>query len=386
MKRTSYHDTLIRAELDSHVLDCVDDLLAEGYATAEAKKIAQERFGNIDDIANEVHLIDRPVFNTKFSPLTIATVLYSVLVLLLYLGITIVPLPVINDYAQLALFWWAELGVIGVTLLVDYWILQYTGLNSTIGAWAIFLFTLLQNICLTTILDIDHFEVVLHNLALVLLYSLVVLFFWQRLGLFWRKTILYSSGVITTAMIFTNHRLFEWLYRAKCLFITPDAITLTGCTQVTWFHPLLWPIYLVLASGIVFFGCGLVHYWQNSAITRLRKTNVTIIFVALLVIPWLVHDINNQAELDIIPWKHQINQAYREILGRDPEAKDMDFYASSRAFEHMSRVRNTLYTSAERKIKMNQLYQQLLHRDATAEEIDWHNRNQTSIGALHLLH
>lgn len=383
MKRTSYHDALIRAELDSHVLDCIDDLQAEGRTAAEAKIIAHERFGDITSVEQAVRAIDRPVFNTKFSPLTLASVGYATVAAVLYALIVSVATPLLNDYAQLALFWWAELGIIGITLIIDRWILQYTGLKRKTGAWAIILFTLLQNICLTAVLDIDHFEVVLHNAVIALLFSLIILFSWHRLSLTIRQLSSFFLSIITTIMVFTNQRLFEWLYREKCLFITPDSIAVTGCIQVPWFHPLLWPIYVILGLATGYLGYGLVRYWRNPSSLWQRKLLASGIIGALILVPWFVHDINNQAELDILPWKYQINQAYRDILGRNPESKDIEFYAASRAFEHMSKVRATLYQSPERKLKINQLYQQLLQREATTEEIQQHNQDQKSIGEIY---
>ncbi len=385
MKPKTYHDKLILAELNSHILDTVDELMADGYSQSAAEKLAQERFGNLNKTAKTLKTINHPVFNVKFSPLTWVTFFYCAITSLLVMGLKL-PLPsILQDFIQIALFWLAQVGVIGITMLISYWVLSYIGLHHHTWAWASYSLTFIQNCALIAILDIDHFEVLLHNLILLGLFYVTTFYTWEYLDLTWRKLLVYTYIIVSTVLVLINHRLFEWLYQAKCLFITPDAIAVASCVQVWWFSPLLWPIYLALIVATSYLGYGLVHYWKNAGSSWARKIISTSVIGVMLVLPWFIHDINNQSELDILPWKYQINHAYQDILGRNPETKDMNFYATSRAFEHMLRVRETLYNSTERQLKIHQIYQQILQRNATAEEIQRHNQHQQSIGEIYYL-
>lgn len=106
-----------------------------------------------------------------------------------------------------------------------------------------------------------------------------------------------------------------------------------------------------------------------------------IMFVPLS--PLFAYDVNNLGELDVIRWKSDIVLAYNELLDRDPEEKDIVFYAQTRAYLDMDRVRAALNESEERRVVISAQYKEQLGRDATEEEIEQAIQESSSITELY---
>jgi hypothetical protein len=144
----------------------------------------------------------------------------------------------------------------------------------------------------------------------------------------------------------------------------------------------LFPAYLFLLLGIPFLWLFVLQYVRNNGTRAYRKLSMSAVIVALPFMPLFVHDVNNYGELDILPWKADIYVAYAEILGRAPEQKDIDFYGMTRSYKQMEQVRDVLYRSAERRLKIDLLYREELHRSATEEEIDAYVESRSSVGTI----
>jgi hypothetical protein len=135
---------------------------------------------------------------------------------------------------------------------------------------------------------------------------------------------------------------------------------------------MLLPIYITLFIGIPYFIYFLIRYCLNKGSKIYRKIVLTSATISCLIVPVLFNDINNYNQISIIPWKAEIYNIYQEVLGRDPEEKDIEFYAITRAFKDMSKVRQILYTSKERKVKINLIFVEVLNRQATAKEVEFY--------------
>jgi hypothetical protein len=289
-------------------------------------------------------------------------------------------------YVQLFTLYWTYLGILGFLSSLIYLTIRYYGLRHRKIIWVIWSWIMLFGFSITIVLDIDHFEVNLHAIIALVMVGTALHANWTKLTTFAKRNLLYVTAWLVTLSTLMNWPIFQWLYKPQCLYLTPDGIPLVGalaqCQQVSWFSPLLWPLYAtgLAAAGYILYA--LLTYWRNTATKIIPAIILTAGIVATVLLPILWHDINNHGELDVLGWQVDINEAYQEILGRAPERKDLEFYASSRAYKHMSRVRDTLYHSPERKQKIILLYQAIVQRSPTEDELNQALKKRQSIETI----
>ena len=368
------------------MLDLVDDLVTQGLTPTAAQQQALQQFGDINTISQAVIKIHHPRFNWYWSPQTILLLLFILSGGVIFTSTLFITTPLIHDVLLIVKLWWYYLAIIIAGQLLNYRLIQYFSLRRITSFITLILTNLVASASLTIVLDIDDFETNLDALILAIVLTGLIGYFWKHISMRWRAVTLYIFSIISTLSILLNKPLWQGLYQARCFYITPDNIPLTGtltsCTQVTWFSPLMLLILLCLVGGWLLVIYKLKNYWLNRGTKIWQRSFVAMFFLGTIIIPIKIHDINNQAELDIIPWKYRIDKVYLNILGRLPENKDVDFYATTRSFEHMSKVQDTLYKSNERRLKINQLYQQFLQRNATKAEIDNYVNNKKTIPVI----
>lgn len=368
-------------ELKSHLEELTDDLVTQGLSVSAARTEAERQFGDLVTIKKEI--LQLHPFK-RWPVLVVSSVLYLLIGSLLYASNSLLPprglLGLWNE--RLIINWWSWLALVMI-LLLAWWIIQFYSLTSKIVVPAVVGFALVCGISITSVLDIDNFEVNLHALAAAIIFSVVVMLTWPRLSMHWRQWLLLGFVLLLSWNAIRQEPLFDRLLPISCLYLTPDAVPLTGvlqqCRQLPWTNLMLWPLY-----GVVIVGGGwLVWYvaqlWRNRGTYWYRKVITTAALVVLPVLPLMKNNLNNQGELDVIPWKRDIYAAYWDILGRSPETKDFEFYASSRAYLHMSRIREVLYASPERRLKIKLLFKEVLGRKGTRREIRYYAKSYLTI-------
>lgn len=368
-------------ELKSHLEELTDDLVTQGLSVSDARAEAERQFGDLVTIKKEI--LQLHPFK-RWPLLAVSSVLYFLVGGMLYVGNSLLParglLGLWNE--RLIINWWSWLALV-VILLLAWWIIQFYSLTSKIIVPVVVGFALVCGISITSVLDIDNFEVNLHALAAGIIFSVVVMLSWSRLAIHWRQWLLLGFVLLLSWNAMQQEPLFARLLPISCLYLTPDNIPLTGvlqqCRQLRWTNLMLWPLYGVVAVG----GSWLVWYvaqlWRNRGTYWYRKVITTAALVVLPVLPLMKNNLNNRGELDVIPWKRDIYAAYWDILGRAPETKDFEFYASSRAYLHMSRIREVLYASPERRLKIKLLFKEILGRKGTRREIRYYAKSYLTI-------
>lgn len=360
----------VRQEFESHIADKADELVGQGVEREEALRQARQSFGNIEKYEREVLTLNGT--QTFFTPTRLATV-GAVVAICLSLGTWLRQYPLTGVLFQPVLLGTVYLGLFAVVTRTLAWLLEYWGITSRTALWASLLFGVVVNMSLTLVNDLDNFLVPLHGVVLALLLLVALQRHWGALPIFVKKMFIYGFGIATTWSAIHGKALFAFLYTQPCLYLTRDTTPLTGilatCRQVPLAHPALWPLYaltlIALFAGVRFLG----RYWKNSSSRQYRKVALSVVFAALPLLPLTVHDVNNYGKVDVISWKPAIFQAYQEILGRDPEPKDITFYARTRAYTQLPRVREVLYQSVERTLVIDKLHREILGRSASAVEI-----------------
>jgi len=381
MANSDIHD-----ELQSHILDLVDEYTAQGLSPMEARQKAHKEFGDMRTIEESVKHIQGPhrLLGEKLFTLSIA-VYIATTALTILLARTFSSSPIGIEIGPIALGF-VMCGIVGVHLYSVERIIRFYGLRTphvlaTITAW-----TLLAHSAITIVLDIDKFEGILHALIVMGIFFGVTALTWRRLSLFWKKTLPYAvSGVIIFAAL-QEHRLLDFLGTMRCLFITPDAVPLEGalrsCAQVPFWDYLLWPIYISVIISFGVYGAYVKRSIFAQQTQTLHKIFVLLASCSIVVIPAMWRDVNNSGAVNIIPWQRAIYQEYQNALGRRPEKKDITFYAETRAYTQMERISAVLYASSERTLKIRLLYQEILQREPTTEELDRFIHNRTPVADI----
>lgn len=195
-----------------------------------------------------------------------------------------------------------------------------------------------------------------------------------------RQIILYSGVGLLILFAWREQGWLESSLFPGCLYLQPDPFTTAPnqCTQLSWVHPLLFLIYIKLGFSISM----IAHYgyilWVRSSVLY-RKVITTGAFVLMPITPFLMFGVNQSGTLDALPWKRDIYTAYVDILGRRPEQKDYDFYAQTRSYKHLSAVREVLYQSEERRLKIMLLYREILQREPSPDELDYYANSSLTI-------
>ncbi|MBI3963620.1 MAG: hypothetical protein HY341_01345 [Candidatus Kerfeldbacteria bacterium] len=362
----------IREELDSHLAELIEDFVADGFAPDAAEHEARRVFGNPTQLADAVAAIDgRRRFGTSFR-LSIVR-FYAFIALLL--GIVFVSgHPHINGtiVEPLALTW-LSVGVILLVTRVLHWVVEYTGYDTARPMLVGTAFSALVGMSITILFDVDKFLVPLYILALGILSAALGTAFWDRMSVMVRRVLVYGYGSIATWAALNAGLVLNLLGVQRCVYLTPDVLPipqdLAQCTQIPWQSSALYPFYAMLAIGLPYLGVFLFRYWQSHASFTYRKALLTLAVAAIPAVPSMTHDINNLGQLDVVRWKPAIFESYQDILGRDPQDKDIEFYAMTRAYRDLPRVRAVLYASHERQLKINLLYEESLGRPATEQEL-----------------
>lgn len=356
----------VREELEAHIGDLASEFVERGYSDADARTAAEQQFG--DAVAVENALVTR-----SLDARVVLGVTYALAGSALITALFSVREPVLQAQIQWAVFVWACLSVIAAVLVCICWAMEFYGMHSGLTLWVAVLLTLLVSMVVTLVLDIDNFEVNIHAIGLGGLLLVVGGALWSRFSVRIQQMLLYGYATAVTYSTLVEEPLFSFVGTARCLFLTPDAVPLTGvnvhCQQVSLLSGMLFPAYLFLLLGIPFLLKFLFTYVRDRGPRLYRKLSMSAVVFALPLMPLFVSDVNNYGELDILRWKADIYEAYHDVLGRSPEQKDIDFYATTRSYEHMEVVREVLYQSYERRLKIDLLHQEELGRHATEEEI-----------------
>lgn len=428
----------ILTELQSHIQERSEELRFKGLTPEKAQKQAAQEFGQLETVYQQVKSIKGSAWLLWLNPKALLLLAYcflTIALLIIYFGFKN---WLVGTIFEPLLLYWAGFSIVGGTVIISYWLIEFLGLGKHKTLWVTILFIALLNLPITAILDIDNFEVNVHAMFLGITLILLSRIFWPKLTIWWQKIIIYSYAIIATTSILREKPLFNFIGKARCLFLTPDNVPLTGalasCQQVQPWSGMLLPVHLTLLIGVPYFFYFLIRYWLNRGTQLYRKVILSCSALGLIMIPIAVGGINNYGQLDIIPWKAEIYQIYHEVLGRDPTAEDIEFYATTRAYQHLDLIKETLmnseeynidfnqapwrptieqiywdilgrdprtnelrfyavtrayqdlekvkqvlYQSTERRIKINLIFEEVLNRPATEEELDFYIRNKTSI-------
>lgn len=387
MAARSYQQQLVREELDAHIEDMTADLISDGMDPAEAKALAKREFGNQQDIEAEVLQIHRRWAWLPWSPAALISAVYGI-GLLIVVVITFVFFESIEGTAIEVITVWTIYGaIIGMALLILLWFSEYVGWHTRSMLFMGAAVSMLLAISLTIIFDIDKFETTIHAAAFSLLVILVGNVVWKYLGIRVRQVLVYLPVVIVLRSIITHDPLFSYIAKPGCWFITQDGPltgTLASCTQTYWWSPVLLPIYVTLIISTTYVGFYLVRYLRSQHVNIIRKVGMSAGFVSMIATPVFVHDINDHAWFDVLHKKPEIYQSYQDILGRNPTDSEMEFYAKTRSYEHMNKIRQVLLASDERTQKIHIIYNNTLGRDATEQELEQHSTNNDSISDIKL--
>lgn len=388
MAKASYQQKLIREELDAHIQDMVDDLVSDGMDPTAAKALAQQEFGDRQDIEAEVVLIHKRLAWLPWSPISIITTTYTLLLVIL-ITIAFSFFNSIEGTAfEVVTVWTIYGGVIGMGVLMIFWLSEYFGWHTRAMVFVSAAVTMVMALSLTVIFDIDKFESIIHAAAFSVLVIVIANFVWNSISVRFKQLLVYIQSIIVLRSIITHDPLFSYIAKPGCWFITQDA-ELTGalasCVQVYWWSPILIPIYLTGIISVGYVGYVLSKYIQAQMVSMYRKVGISLSCIGLVIVPVFIHDINDQAGLDILSKKPEIYQAYEDILDRQPTDSEMAFYAKTRSYEHMNKIREVLFASDERTQKINLVYKEILQRKASQQELTQHDTNKDSIADIYQL-
>lgn len=386
MKSKSYQQKLIREELDAHIEDMVKDLISDGMDPAAAQALAERNFGNIPEIEHEVIQIHSRLAWLPWSPTAIITCLYTLpLAILVIITLTFFE-SIEGTVFEVFSVWSIYGGVIGLALLIELSLSHYFGWQHRSMLFISGAITMLLAISLTIIFDIDKFETNIHAAAFSVMVILIGNFLWKTIGVRVKQIIVYLLTIIVLRSIITHNPLFSFIAKPGCWFITQDT-ELTGalasCTQTYWWSPILLPIYLTVIISGSYAVYVLSKYLQAQYIQWYKKAGVVAFFIVMVFTPMFVNDINDEAWLDILHKKPEIYQSYQDILGRNPTDSEMQFYAQTRSYEHMNKIREVLYVSKERTQKIQLVYKEILQRKATKKELDHHAKHKDTVDSIY---
>ncbi len=355
-------------ELDSHILDCADELVQLGYDRAAALQEAKVKFGDVDQVAAELARI-HPWLAVYADWIGLGV--FICVAPPLYLITQLANTNPIGFYAEGLLVWWCGAAVVVVTIILVRWSQQIFLLETRRSWWLSISLGLVAAVMLTAVLDINNYETAVYNAALAMILAALGSVLWPRLNIFAKQVSIYCviGGLIW--MSWREQGIAEHQLLRGCSYLRPSALDVhTLCEQIAWYAPRLLLLYgvLALAIGMILYYLG--HLWADRLMAPAKKGITTLALVLLPLIPFYVNGVNSTGAIDVIPWKQEIDEAYINILGRHPEEKDYTFYGYTRSYEHMSEVRAVLYASEERRIKITMMYENILGRTPTTEELD----------------
>ncbi len=355
-------------ELESHVLDCADDLVQLGYSPTDALNEAKQRFGDADQIARELQQL-HPWLAVYADWIVFGLLLLSIIPLYaLHFFAAKTLLGLASDYA---LLWWYGGALVIVTLLMLRWQFAIVPVTKRSGVCIALSLGFFVAACITIALDINNFETIIYNALLGLVTAAALLVSWQWLSLRQRQISLTVMIAVMIVFAWREEGLGEARLFDHCLYLVdqnPYAAPPASCEQVAWLSFYAVFMYAAAALAISYLGYYLVQLWRRgSQLYRKLITTGTLLLLPITAVQ--LSGINSLGALDVVAWKRDIYQAYVDILGRRPEEKDYLFYGTTRAYEHLSEVKAVLYQSAERTEKIKLLYQELLQREPSAEEL-----------------
>lgn len=374
----------IRVELEAHKADLREEFLRSGLSSEAAEQQVNQAFGDMDSILKET-LALQPSRSLPH-PLT----LLLIMSILFSFFISFIFFVLLGEQGQLALekplIWSLFFSLTLLALSLHKIIFEYIGFKTAKTATISLVVSLLMSFAGTALLDLNNFEVTIHLIGLAILLGIGLHVWWSRIPLKLKSLSLYLFSVLASFSAFTERPLFSFLGELRCLFIEQSTVPLTGglatCEQLPLWHPLLILLYVLVIGGGIYVAFFLLGFFRNSATNRIKKWILAVSFSFMSAAPLILPDLNRYGEMDIIPWKIEIYQAYSEILGRNPEQKDIEFYAQSRAYLNMLHLKEVLYQSEERKLKIDLLYQEILHRHASSEELDFLVDQQWSVDQI----
>lgn len=385
MNRTSFKEQDIREELENHIQEMVFDLVEQGIEQAAAEQQARAAFGDVDTAVEATLEVDGEVRWVR-RPGLFALGIYVAMMCMLIAAMLVTAPGVVSSQIQVLLLWWVFVGITAVVLTGIHWVLQYTGMATMQGLRVSLLLILFTSLSITSVLDVDNFEVNVHAVLAAILVYIVAASIWKQVTVDMRRGIIFAFAALVVWTTLIEQPLFGFIGTARCLFLTADTLSIVQvpaeCVRVPFLSRATAPLIILLLVGVPYVGAFVWKYWGSQATAISRKVLFTAGVVAMPVTPFIVTDVNNYGELDVIPWKADIYAAYEEVLGRSPEEKDIEFYAQTRAYENMDAVREVLYNSRERRLKINLLYMHYLGRSATTEEVDKYVQNRSTIADI----
>lgn len=372
----------IRLELASHLEEQEGELVRQGVTQDQARLQALELFGDV-----ERHL-QATVAVSAHSRFLVHPTTALLIVSLWFFMCSWILVAVLTDstgqfMAEKLFVWGGFLSLAGLGLCLNRFLMEYFGLKHQSIVYASLLLSSLLSFSLTALLDVNNFEVTLHLLMLAVALSIILHFVWKRQVVSVKQGVLYLFSLVAVLVAATEQPLFGFLSPLRCVFIQSDSTPLTGalssCQQLPLWHPLLLILYALVIGGGAYLLTIVWSIVKNKSTQLYKKIILVASLSSLGVMPVILPDMNKYGELDIIPWKIEIYTAYEEILGRQPEQKDIDFYARSKAYQDMLHLKEVLYESAERKVKIDLVYQEILKRPATSQEIQLWNEQQSTV-------
>ncbi|MFA6027974.1 MAG: permease prefix domain 1-containing protein [Patescibacteria group bacterium] len=365
-------------ELDAHLSEAMDFYLEQGVDKKEAHKKALADFGDRSLVIKQ--LLKENISSYYNFLATISFLLCGVIFIAGFIFSHSDFL--INAFFLKFIYIWAIFALMLIGLYYVKFINNFWGAFKNKTLLAIFSFIFIYNFIIVVFYDIDAIEIIMQNT--LLLTPLLALAFigkkYSKQYLFRLEKIIF---VIITLCTVAQKSVLSSLGSIKCLFITPDklssgASSFSSCQQLSFFSWNLLPFWLIAGASIGMLLFFLFNYLKSKQ-NIINKIFIGLTSTAMIVCPIFLFDSNNYHKVEIINWQPEIIQAYRDILGRDPEEKDMAFYAEHETYLYMDRIKDTLYQSQEREIKINLIYQKILKRSPSEEELSRYIENRMSI-------
>lgn len=372
----------IRAELDAHFDDAEAAYVREGFAPREAQMRALTEFG--DRASVETQLAEIGVDRAIPAAVLLGSAAYVIVLAVL----TAAEVAGVGKGTPLDILflWWLQAGVGIAAYLPVVWLTQYFGIRSVRTPATAFAFSFLVALSMTLVVDLNDFETSLHLAPLILALSLVAFRFWRRVPLTLQRASLMAVHAFAMFAAFANVRVFGFLRPESCLYLRPSGVPLVGelasCRQVTFPDPALVALIGVTLVFVALFSSSLAAFLRGAATAVGRKTAVLAFSIALPLAPLMTGNLNAYGQWDVLEWEPAIYAAYQDILGRNPQDKDIAFYAQTRSYLHMNRIRKVLAASKERRLVIDNVYTAAVGRPATDAEMAYHVDHRTPVDAI----
>lgn len=367
----------IKEELDGHLFEATAFYLDQGETETIARKKAEADFGNREEIVKQI-LQE----NSHHYYYFLAASFFILCGLLLLIGfIATFSERLINAFILKFFYFWLIL----LLLFLGYYFIKLiflkTRQGNTRAIISAFSFIYLFNLAIVIFYDIDGIEIVMQNTFLLAPLLLIILFLKKYLHLYTTK-IMQIIFLIITLITISQKSILGWAGTMRCLYVTPDNVPLSdalaSCQQIHLWNNGLIPFWLIIIITIIYFFYFVINYLRNKEYIK-RKIFIGLTAFAMVIIPIFFYDSNNFHKIEMLNWQPQIITAYRDILGRDPEQKDLDYYSQTKAYLNLERIKTTLYNSSERRIKISLLYQKILKKEPTEFVIDYYVQNKMTI-------